>query len=174
MKCRPFENHRRRTIGKRALENRDRLDSDSSFIPGINGMDVWRTVVVEIHTNHDAEEAADLGHLPISYHVLFFHSPGRGLPLPRRRPRPRSRHFRAEALRAVYVEWKAGGQANYLKEFGGEWWSRWQQTMARGFSPADMAKYEALGIGYIVLPGKNRLPQTPAFENAKYVAYAVQ
>src|ERR1039457_5153 len=41
MKCRPFENHRRRTI-----------------------------VVVEIHTNHDAEEAADLGHLPISYHVL--------------------------------------------------------------------------------------------------------
>jgi len=82
--------------------------------------------------------------------------------------------FRAEALRAVYVDWKAGGQANYLKEFGDEWWSRWQQTMARGFKPADMAKYEGLGIGYAVLQRKNRLPQPAAFENAKYAAYAVR
>jgi hypothetical protein len=82
--------------------------------------------------------------------------------------------FRAEALRAVYVDWKSGGQANYLKEFGDEWWSRWQQTMARGFSPADMAKYQGLGIGYVVLQGKNRLPQAAVFENAKYAAYAVR
>jgi hypothetical protein len=82
--------------------------------------------------------------------------------------------FRAEALRAVYVDWKAGGQANYLKEFGDEWWSRWQQTMARGFRPADMAKYEGLWIGYVVLQRKNRLPQPAAFENAKYAAYAVR
>jgi hypothetical protein len=82
--------------------------------------------------------------------------------------------FRAEALRAVYVDWKAGGQANYLKDFGDEWWSRWQQTMAHGFSPADMAKYEGLGIGYVVLQVKNRLPQTAAFENAKYAVYAVR
>ena len=27
-------------------------------------------VVVEVHANHDAEEAADLGHLPIYYHAL--------------------------------------------------------------------------------------------------------
>jgi hypothetical protein len=82
--------------------------------------------------------------------------------------------FRSEALRAVYVDWKAGGQANYLKEFGEQWWSRWQQVMARGFRPADMAKYEGLGIGYVVLQGKNRLPQTAVFENAKYAAYAVR
>jgi hypothetical protein len=81
--------------------------------------------------------------------------------------------FRAEALRAVYVDWKAGGQVNYLKEFGDEWGSRWQQTMARRFRPADMAKYEGLGIGYVVLQVKNRPPQTPVFENAKYAAYAV-
>ena len=81
--------------------------------------------------------------------------------------------FRAEALRAVYVDWKAGGQVNYLKEFGDEWWSRWQQTMARRFSPADMAKYEGLGIGYVVLQVKNRLPEAAVFENAKYAAYAV-
>jgi len=81
--------------------------------------------------------------------------------------------FRAESLRAVYVDWKSGGQANYLQEFGDEWWSRWQQTMARRFTPADIAKYEGLGIGYVVLQVKNRLPRTAAFENAKYVAYAV-
>ena len=82
--------------------------------------------------------------------------------------------FRSEALRAIYVDWKAGGQANYLKEFGEQWWSRWQQTMARGFRPADLAKYQGLGIGYVVLQVKNRLPQTAVFENAKYVAYAVR
>jgi hypothetical protein len=82
--------------------------------------------------------------------------------------------FRSEALRAVYVDWKAGGQVNYLKEFGDEWWCRWQQTMARGFRPADMAKYQGLGIGYVVLQEKNRLPQAAVFENAKYVAYAVR
>jgi hypothetical protein len=82
--------------------------------------------------------------------------------------------FRAEALRAVYVDWKAGGQVNYLKEFGEEWWSRWQQTMARGFKPADMAKYQGLGIGYVVLQEKNRLRQGAVFGNAKYVAYAVR
>jgi hypothetical protein len=82
--------------------------------------------------------------------------------------------FRAEALRAVYVDWKGGGQANYLQEFGDEWWSRWQQTMAHGFRPADLAKYEGLGIGYVVLQGKNRLPQTAVFENAKYAAYAIR
>ena len=83
--------------------------------------------------------------------------------------------FRSEALRAVYVDWKAGGQANYLKEFGEEWWSRWQQTMARGFSPANLPQYRALGIAYVVLlQAKNHLPQTAAFENAKYAVYAVR
>jgi hypothetical protein len=82
--------------------------------------------------------------------------------------------FRTEALRAVYVDWKAGGQANYLQEFGTEWRSRWQQTMGRRFSPAEMAKYEGLGIAYVVLQAKNRLPRTAVFENAKYVAYTVR
>jgi hypothetical protein len=81
--------------------------------------------------------------------------------------------FRTEAQRAVYVDWKAGGQANYLQEFAYEWWSRWQRTMARRFSPSDMVKYEGLGIGYVVLQPNNRLPQRPAFENARYAAYPV-
>jgi hypothetical protein len=78
--------------------------------------------------------------------------------------------FRAESLRAVYVDWKSGGQANYLQDFGDEWWSRWQQTMA----PTDLPRYEALGIGYVVLQSPNRLPRPALFENGKYVAYALK
>jgi hypothetical protein len=81
--------------------------------------------------------------------------------------------FRSEALRAVYVDWKGGGQVNYLREFAEQWWFRWQQTMANGFRPADLPKYSGLGIAYVVLQPENRLPRAPAFENAKYVAYRV-
>ena len=81
--------------------------------------------------------------------------------------------FRSESLRAVYVDWKGGGQVNYLRDFGEQWWFRWQQTMANGFRPADLPKYSGLGIAYVVLQPQNRLPRPPAFENSKFVAYSV-
>ncbi len=56
--------------------------------------------------------------------------------------------FRAEALRSVYVDWKTGGQVNYFKSLGEEWWSRWQQTMVR---PADLAALKSRGIDYVVV-----------------------
>jgi hypothetical protein len=80
--------------------------------------------------------------------------------------------FRAEALRAIYVDWKSGGQVNFFKDLGEEWWSRWQQTLAQPFDPRDAVRYRPLGIDYIVVSPKNRLPgATPTFENACYVAY---
>jgi len=80
--------------------------------------------------------------------------------------------FRAEALRAVYVDWKMGGQVNFFKELAEEWWSRWQKTMAEPFSPGDLPRYGSLGIDYVVLQAKNRLPgMTPVFENARFVVY---
>jgi len=80
--------------------------------------------------------------------------------------------FRAEALRAVYVDWKAGGQVNFFKDFGEEWWSRWQQTMAAPFNPNSMTAYRGLGIDYLVLQSRHRIPgMMPAFENLSYVAY---
>ncbi len=81
--------------------------------------------------------------------------------------------FRAEALRAVYVDWKAGGQVNYLGDFGEVWWFRWQQTMAPRFNRAAIGKYSGLGIQYIVVQPKNRLPQAAEFENSSYVAYRI-
>ncbi|MGP8244830.1 MAG: DUF6798 domain-containing protein [Bryobacteraceae bacterium] len=79
--------------------------------------------------------------------------------------------FRAEALRAVYVDWKGGGQVNFLPHFATEWWFRWQQTMGR---PADLTKYDALGIGYVVLDSPARLPQPPVFENRRYSVYKTE
>jgi hypothetical protein len=73
--------------------------------------------------------------------------------------------FRSEALRAVYVDWKGGGQVNYLPEFSQQWWFRWQQPMA---------SYSGLGIQYMVLPTRDRLPRTPLFENATFVVYPVR
>lgn len=82
--------------------------------------------------------------------------------------------FRGEALRAVYVDWKGGGQVNYLKDLGEQWWSRWQQTVGARFQPADLAKYDGLGIDYLVVQGRNRLPRPAAFENSKYIAYRLR
>ena len=82
--------------------------------------------------------------------------------------------FRAEAGRAVYVDWKGGGQVNYLPGFAAQWWSRWQQTNQNRFRPHDLPEYEALGIGYIVTPLKDRLPgRMPVYESEKYLVYAL-
>lgn len=80
--------------------------------------------------------------------------------------------FRAEARRAVYVDWKAGGQVNFFKDLGEEWWSRWQRTMAAPFNPDSLTSYRGLGIDYAVLLAGHRITgMTPAFENAGYVVY---
>ncbi len=82
--------------------------------------------------------------------------------------------FRAHALRAVYVDWKGGGQVNYLPGFAEQWWFRWQQTNQNRFKPRDLPRLAAIGIQYIVVQPKNRLPgRTPVFQSAKYLAYAI-
>jgi len=80
--------------------------------------------------------------------------------------------FRSEALRAVYVDWKGGGQVNYIHDFGDDWWFRWQQTIARGYHREDLPRYEALGISYVVL----RKPDTgaPVFTTAAYAVSPVK
>jgi hypothetical protein len=80
--------------------------------------------------------------------------------------------FRSEAVRAVYVDWKGGGQVNYLPDLGEQWWARWQQVLATPFDARNVARYGALGIDYIVLSPRNRLPGlTPVFENTAYLVY---
>lgn len=82
--------------------------------------------------------------------------------------------FRAQALRAVYVDWKGGGQVNYFPGFAAEWWRRWQLTNQNRFRPRDLPKLAAAGIAYIVLPPKDRLKsRSPLFASARYLVYAL-
>ena len=77
--------------------------------------------------------------------------------------------FRSEALRAVYVDWKGGGQVNYLKDLGEQWWFRWRQV--RNFQPADLPQYAASGITYVVL--EKPLPRAALFQNSTYAVYRI-
>jgi len=76
--------------------------------------------------------------------------------------------------RAIYVDWKGGGQLNFLAGFGDEWWSRWRRAMAGGFNPQRLDRYRGLGIDYLVLERKNRMAApAPVYENTRFVVYAV-
>jgi hypothetical protein len=83
--------------------------------------------------------------------------------------------FRARALRAVYTDWKAGGQGNLLREFGLDWWKRWQQAVEKKFEPAQPDYYAALGINYLIVKPGNEIPnKQPAFANSRYLAYRIR
>jgi len=82
--------------------------------------------------------------------------------------------FRCDARRALYVDWKSGGQVNYFRQFGEQWWFRWQQTAGRGFQLSDLPRYGGLGISYAVLNAAQKLPQPPVFENSRYAVYATR
>ena len=78
--------------------------------------------------------------------------------------------FRAQAERALYVDWKAGGQANFFRGLALEWFDRWQSVMT---NPPDPAHLRALGIGYIAmqrpLPGRD-----PVFRNGAFLVYRLR
>ena len=80
--------------------------------------------------------------------------------------------FRARALRAIYVDWKGGGQVNFLPHFASEWWLRWKRTGEGRFKAWHLPAYRRWGIDYIVLSPEHRLPgRTPEFENSAYLVY---
>ena len=81
--------------------------------------------------------------------------------------------FRVYAKRAVYVDWKVGGQVNLLEEFADEWWTRWQAAGAP--KQIDPEKLAQLGIDYIVVQPKQALSgREPDYRNAKYLAYRLR
>lgn len=79
--------------------------------------------------------------------------------------------FRANSLRAVYVDRKAGGQVNFLPEFGREWWRRWQLTMEGTI--LESAAYRQLGVTYVVFTkGQSFESRQPVYQNAQYRVYS--
>lgn len=83
--------------------------------------------------------------------------------------------FRAESRRALWVDWKSGGQANYFESVGMEWLQRWQQAMESGFSRPRLESLLPLPIDYYVLKREHSLaPVKPVYENADFVVYDAQ
>ncbi len=83
--------------------------------------------------------------------------------------------FRARALRAVYVDWKGGGQINMIKGFAEEWLKRWEEVMAWPVDEARLKIWAARGIDYVVVPAAQRLAGRKAeFENAAFVIYRLE
>ena len=82
--------------------------------------------------------------------------------------------FRAESLRALYVDWKSGGQINYHEASAQEWWQRWQAANQLRYQPSALDTIEKLPIDYLVLQPKNRLPDRhPIYESPQFVVYQV-
>jgi hypothetical protein len=82
--------------------------------------------------------------------------------------------FRAESLRTVYVDWKGGGQINFLRDFLTIWLPRWQTLMVPPFERGNLDKYRPFGIDYIVVLRSNAVPGAKvAYENPKYIVYSL-
>jgi hypothetical protein len=70
------------------------------------------------------------------------------------------------------VDWKGGGQVNFLKNFAGDWWARWQRVMGEPFHPSAIPRFRDAGIDYVVVTPKSRLhDRQPVYENAGYLVY---
>ncbi len=80
--------------------------------------------------------------------------------------------FRVAALRAVWVDWKSGGQVNYLKDFAEEWRRRWETVGRAGFGADALGRYGDVGVDYVVLREEHRLAgREPVYRNALYAVY---
>jgi hypothetical protein len=79
--------------------------------------------------------------------------------------------FRARATRALYADWKGGGQVNFLRSFAETWAARWR---AAGKAKS-LDDYRRLGIDYVVYPAAKAPPGGPrVFSNALWVAYRLR
>jgi hypothetical protein len=76
--------------------------------------------------------------------------------------------FRARARRSIYVDWKAGGQVNFLPAFATEWSARWT-LVTRARSIEDFRK---MGVDFVVFRADKRpTGSTAVYENNRYAVY---
>lgn len=80
--------------------------------------------------------------------------------------------FRAQAQRAVYVDWKGGGQANLLPNLGEEWWRRWQAVHTAKPPLLPMKEYRELGIDYLVVRAATH-PAGSVYANREWAVIAL-
>jgi hypothetical protein len=79
--------------------------------------------------------------------------------------------FRAKALRSLYADWKAGGQANYFRDFALDWRKRWQELESGNLTPGD---WRERGLDYLIYEGpRDEKLGNPVFQNTRYRVYAL-
>lgn len=80
--------------------------------------------------------------------------------------------FRAESQRALYVDWKGGGQVNYFVSLGREWWRRYQEVMLKPDASRPLSWYAERKIDFIVLDAAApRADARAVYENSTYRVY---
>lgn len=76
--------------------------------------------------------------------------------------------FRARSLRALYVDWKSGGQVNFLPKYSEVWKERWDRTE----KPQSLDLYRSLGIDYLVYTKATAPPDAqPVFSTPNWMVY---
>jgi hypothetical protein len=83
--------------------------------------------------------------------------------------------FRAEARRALYVDWKGGGQVNQNWTFAREWQRRWNWTRQTRPPLLAAADYASAGIDFVVLGPEGDLPGLqPVYANPSWKVFDVR
>jgi hypothetical protein len=83
--------------------------------------------------------------------------------------------FRARAERALYTDWKSGGQINFFRDFARLWGERWRQALAEPFHPEQLVRLRQAGVDYIVLQSAEAGPALPlAFTSGAYRVYRLK
>lgn len=79
--------------------------------------------------------------------------------------------FRVRAQRALYVDWKGGGQVNYFRGLAVEWWEKWKDVTTGGHAPA---YWRSKGVDFLIYPARQAPPGWPvAYANARYAVVAL-
>lgn len=77
--------------------------------------------------------------------------------------------FRVRAQRALYVDWKIGGQVNYSRDFSFEWWRR--MKLADDKTRA-LSSWKAEGVDYLILKAATAFPHgREVYRNSRYAIY---
>lgn len=80
--------------------------------------------------------------------------------------------FRARSLRALYVDWKSGGQANYFAAYAREWKTRWD-AVGKCEGSVNAADLASLGVGYAVFKDTSTGGEL-VFRNGHYAVYRLK
>jgi hypothetical protein len=80
--------------------------------------------------------------------------------------------FRARSQRALWVDWNGGALVPFSQSFAANWWNRWQQSIAKGYSLERLQAQLSLPIDYYVLTPQHRLADVrPVFVNSAFLVY---